>query len=88
MATAPEKFRAFLDENRVLQTDAADSLGVSDPTVHDWLTGAKKPRLAWRKAIAKFTRNAVRVEDWEDESERQIVAAVRPFRRPAPKPAA
>jgi len=34
---------AYLERNKVSQQEFADQIGVSQPTVHAWASGSKKP---------------------------------------------
>ncbi len=72
----------FLRTNSVSQRAAGLALGVSGPTIHDWITGAKRPRTSHREAIAIWTRDAVSADAWLSEEERAATLAVRPFERP------
>lgn len=46
------------------QKALAEALGVSTPTVHDWLSGTKVPRPPNRAAIRVFTDGEVLDNDW------------------------
>jgi transcriptional regulator with XRE-family HTH domain len=71
----------FLRRNNLTQLATAEALGVSDPTVHDWVTGSKRPKAHHRDAISVWTRGEVPVDAWLEESERVARAAVKPFDR-------
>ena len=73
--------RGFLKKNSITQADAAEAIGVSNPTVHDWLVGSKRPRPMHRKAIAVWTSAEVPAASWESAREEQKVANVQPFSR-------
>lgn len=70
---------AFLERNRLTQLAAARALSVSDPTIHDWVNGKKRPRAHHRDAIATWTNGDVPVDSWLDAQERAAMSAVRPF---------
>lgn len=46
------------------QTSLARELGVSQPTVSDWIRGRKTPRTKHVLAIAALTRGGVPLRDW------------------------
>jgi transcriptional regulator with XRE-family HTH domain len=71
--------RRFINRHGVTQFAASQALGVSDPTVNDWLKGVKRPVAHHRDAIAIWTNGEVPVESWVRNSERDAVARVRPF---------
>jgi len=57
-------------------------LGVSAPTILDWLAGRKTPERQNRSAIQVYTRGEVAEADWETEAERadaERAAGVKPF---------
>jgi hypothetical protein len=71
--------RGFLDRHDVTQIAASKALGVSDPTINDWLKMAKRPVAHHRDAIAVWTNGEVPAESWVRDEERDAVARVRPF---------
>lgn len=77
--TGPSLFRRFLKKHEVTQLAASKALGVSDPTIHDWVHGIKRPRAHHREAIAVWTGDRVPVASWLLDEERHAVAEVRPF---------
>jgi hypothetical protein len=79
MADGATLLRGFLDRHGLSQGDAAEALGVSDPTVHDWLKGAKRPRSHHRDAVATWTSGEVPAVAWVLDEEAEKLAAVRPF---------
>jgi transcriptional regulator with XRE-family HTH domain len=91
MVTGASRLQAFLQAHGITQLAAATALGVSDPTVHDWVTGAKRPKAHHRQAIAVWTNGEVPTDSWLKADERAAAAAVRPFvsganrRRRAPR---
>jgi transcriptional regulator with XRE-family HTH domain len=50
-----EKLRAWLTASDITQLEFAREMGVSQPTVSDWLTGRTSPTAAKLKAIAART---------------------------------
>lgn len=70
---------AFLRAHAITQLACANALGVSDPTVHDWVTGSKRPRANHRDAIAVWTRGEVPADAWLTAEELGARSAVRPF---------
>lgn len=79
MTDGAVRLAAFLRKNGITQLSAAESLGVSDPTVHDWVTGSKRPRAHHRDAIATWTHGEVGTESWLTAEEQASRQAVRPF---------
>jgi DNA-binding transcriptional regulator YdaS (Cro superfamily) len=79
LTSAAELLQAFLQRNGVTQVAAGLALGVSGPTIYDWVAGKKRPRTHHREAIALWTNGEVVVDAWLDDSERATVAGVRPF---------
>lgn len=69
----------FLARNKLTQLAAAAALKVSDPTVHDWVNGKKRPKAHHREAIATWTSGDVPVDAWLEPHEREAMAEVRPF---------
>jgi|GEM_PF-3511842 len=76
--------QAFLRKHSLTQFAASVALKVSDPTIHDWVTGTKRPRTHHREAIAMWTNGEVPVSAWLRDDEREAMANVRPF-APAPE---
>jgi DNA-binding transcriptional regulator YdaS (Cro superfamily) len=71
--------KRFLQRNGVTQVAAALALGVSDPTVYDWVSGKKRPRTHHREAISLWTNGEVSADEWLEEHERAAVAGIRPY---------
>lgn len=69
----------FLKRYGITNVDAASALGVSDPTIHDWVTGAKLPRHEHRLRIERWT-GEVHTGLWVSEDESKRIKAVVPFR--------
>jgi hypothetical protein len=76
--------RAFLAEKGVTQTAAGEALGVSGVTVHDWVSGSKRPKAHHREAVALWTHGVVPVDSWRLSKEHAAVAVVKPFEAPIP----
>lgn len=72
--------RRFLDRHGVSQRVAACAIGVSAPTMSDWLSGNKRPTDHMRTAIAKWTRGAVPEGAWMFADEARALEAVKAFR--------
>lgn len=81
MSDGATLLRGFLDRNDVTQLAASVALGVSDPTINDWVNGAKRPRAHHREAIAVWTHGEVPITAWLLEAEAEKMANVRPFER-------
>ena len=72
--------RKFLERNGITKIAAAAALGVSDPTVHDWATGSKRPRTHHRETIQVWTSGAVPADSWTFPEERAAATGVVPFK--------
>jgi hypothetical protein len=59
LTSAAELLQAFLQRNGVTQVAAGLALGVSGPTIYDWVAGKKRPRTHHREAIALWTNGEV-----------------------------
>jgi DNA-binding transcriptional regulator YdaS (Cro superfamily) len=81
----PEKLSQFLQAHGLTQRAAASAVGVSAPTMHDWITGAKRPSSRHRESIERWTNGEVAAAAWATEDEQQAVRAIEPFRPEAPK---
>ena len=76
--------QAFLKKNGLTQLAASEALRVSDPTIHDWVQGTKRPRTHHREAIAVWTNGEVPTEAWLRDDERASMRSVQPFTPPPP----
>lgn len=79
MVDGSSLLREFLQKHDVTQLAASKALGVSDPTIHDWVKGTKRPRAHHREAIAVWTGGEIPIEAWLRDDERAAMADVRPF---------
>ena len=82
----PQKFsdgaralKAFIKKHNLSQATAGDAIGVSDPCVHDWVSGAKRPRPHHRAAIEVWTSGEVRSDSWLLDGEAAGLSNVKPF---------
>lgn len=73
--------RQFIESNALTQQATAKALGVTDPAVHDWISGTKRPRPHHRAAIEKWTGGLVPASSWLLREEREATRNVVPFRR-------
>jgi transcriptional regulator with XRE-family HTH domain len=73
---ARQELAAFLEENGLTQRQLARALGVSDPVVHDWLSGDRRPRDVHRRGIAAFTRGRIPFDAWLSDEERAEIERV------------
>lgn len=73
---ARQTLAAFLEENSLTQRQLARAIGVSDPVVHNWLSGDRRPRDVHRRGIAAFTRQRIPAEAWLTEEERAEIERV------------
>lgn len=74
------RLQKFIERHEQTQVAAADAVGVSAPTMHDWLSGAKRPRALHRAAIEVWTRGEVGADSWALEHELDALADVTPFK--------
>ena len=70
----------FLEAKGISPAEASRQIGVSRAAMSVWLHAAQRPRPEMRMRIAKWTRQAVPVEAWMTDEERQAVHDVRPSR--------
>ncbi len=68
-----KKLRAFLKANKgkVSKRGAARAVGVSSPTMLDWISGRKTPAPPNRRALEIWTGGQVRESDWISRRERE-----------------
>ena len=78
-----KQLAAYLKGRGLPQCRLADAIGVSHPTVHDWLHGARRPRAVHRALIAKWTSDEVAVAAWVTGEEWALIDATQPFETPA-----
>lgn len=78
-AVGRDLLSGFLTLHSLNQSDAARAVGVSVPTMHDWLKGAKRPRATHRKTLDKWSRGAIPAASWETPDELATQDAVQPF---------
>lgn len=71
---------AFLEANGVTFEDAARALGTHKSAVFQWAHGPGRPRVEFRTAIARWTKGAVKVDDWLTDDEQERASGVVPFR--------
>jgi len=50
-----ERLRSWLDESKVTQSALAEALGVSQPTVCDWVNGNALPRMKKLRELSLYT---------------------------------
>jgi hypothetical protein len=80
---------ALLDEflkskGRGAAARCAEDLSVSAPTIHDWVSGVKRPKGPRREALEIWTGGAVPRDAWDLAGERAVLDTVKPF-EPAPE---
>jgi transcriptional regulator with XRE-family HTH domain len=68
--------RSELDAKGIRAAEAARQLGVSKPTIGDWLSGASRPTAARALLVATWSEGRVPVESWETDEEREARAAL------------
>jgi len=77
------KFDKFIEKRRISQETVAEALGVTSAAIYGWRKGIRKPRTAYRNAIAIWTSGAVPVASWGDDAERYVVSHVKPYSKSA-----
>lgn len=70
-------------QGRGMAAKTARALGVSPPTIHDWMSGVKRPKGPRREALEVWTGGAVPRDAWDLDGERDVLTTVRPFEPPA-----
>lgn len=68
-------FEKFIQKHGLSYAEVGRALHVSRVTIHSWANGKKDPTEAHRRAIARWSSNAVPESAWPAEPE----AEVRPF---------
>lgn len=66
----PDKLAKFMANRGISKRKAAAGLGVSTPTILDWLNGTMRPDPNNRKVIEVYTGGEVTELDWDTESDR------------------
>lgn len=70
-------FDAFLRDHKLTLAAAAEVLGVSEPAVHGWRTGEKRPVDFQRAKIEAWT--GIKAPTWRTPEEAEDIGAVQPF---------
>jgi len=65
------KFADWMKNNDRKQRGVADKLGISASTLHDILRKGQMPNLKLAYEIEKYTKGAITVYDWIDQSEEE-----------------
>jgi DNA transposition AAA+ family ATPase len=73
----------FLHDNGITKAAAKRAIGISDPTLADYLSGARRPSEPRRVRIEKWTAGVVPARSWETKEEREVARNVVPFKRAA-----
>jgi DNA-binding XRE family transcriptional regulator len=63
------KFAKWVHSNDKKQRGVAEKLGISTSTLHDILRQGKMPSLTLAYEIEKYTKGAITVYDWIDETQ-------------------
>lgn len=74
----------FIEQNTMTKTAAAAGIGVSLPTLLDYLSGAKRPSSIRREVIERYTGGLVARDGWDLRSERAELERTAPFSVAAP----
>jgi transcriptional regulator with XRE-family HTH domain len=77
--TGADLLRDFLRQHELTQSAAGRALGVTPPTIHDWLKGVKRPRASMRAAIELWTSGAVPGGAWGTSKDRRRLQRIEPF---------
>ena len=70
----------FMDRHNLTGSAVAKALGVTKGIVSQWRSGRARPEDLLRRVLHRWTRGAVRAEDWLTAEEQEAIAAVIPFR--------
>lgn len=68
-----ERLRQYLDDQQLTQTQLAERIGVSQPTVWGWLNGEYSPSVESLRALSKVT--GLSIDDLLDRPSRSFRAA-------------
>lgn len=71
---------AAKDSEGRTQTAIARAIGVTQPSVRDWMMGLSRPRDAQRIAVERLTDGFVERDSWMTEDERDRAEGVEPMR--------
>ena len=87
LSKGARKLSQFLTRYGLTQAFAAHELGVSAPTLHDWLSGAKKPGAGNRWRLERWTGGTadpavdrVNAVEWSDDGFLDELGQVVPYR--------
>jgi transcriptional regulator with XRE-family HTH domain len=67
-----ERLRQYLDSEQISQTEFGRRIGVSQPTVCEWLSGDSAPSIANLKKISATT--GLSIDDLLDHPRRQVAS--------------
>ncbi len=73
---AVKLLKDHLEAKGMTKSAAARELGVSAPTMQDWLDATKRPRPSLRLAIARWTDGAVPASAWVTAAELREAEAI------------
>ncbi len=71
--------REFIRSHGLADAAAAAAIGVSAPTMHEWLSGTYRPRVEHRRAIEKWTSAYVPESAWQTAEERETAEGIKAF---------
>lgn len=74
---APRLLEVWLQESGVTQAVLADAIGVSEPTLTEYVKRRRCPRDLTRQKIRRATCGAVPIDAWDSAEERADVRRVR-----------
>lgn len=63
------------------QTSIGSALGVSQPSVADWVNGKSRPKPKFAAALHNLTRGRVHRDGWLTDQERASADEIKPMRR-------
>lgn len=69
---------AFIARHCITRAAAARALGVSSPTIHDWVVGVKSPKQERRLRIERWTSGEVPASWWVSAADASTLDEVRP----------
>lgn len=79
LSTGAKALARFVEKNGMTKTAAAAGVGVSVPTLLDYLSGAKRPNSIRREVIERYTGGAVSRNSWDFPAERAELESTTPF---------
>lgn len=76
----------FLHQHQLTQAQCGVAIGVTDVAVHEWVTGAHRPRVEYREAIELWTNGHIPRSAWDTDADRAALANIKPHTPLSPAP--